>query len=155
MSTCYINGKLLNSIVNSNNSLLKNDIEIKVEACHYAFLKFAALTDVSGTELENMIGIKKLDDNIKQDVYDLPMLRCEVLNCSRQERVIQEPMIQGRIEIKGEIVDAMGFMFKSQADKRLVCGAKTDFTIYGMGIINIIKAFLENKIESIYRIKKF
>lgn len=128
----------------------QKNIEIKVEACHYAFLKFAALSDVSGTGLEKMIGIKKLNDSTKQDVYDLPMLQCEIINCSEQERIICEPMIEGTIKLKNTEVDAIGFMIKSQSEKRLKPGAKACFTLHGSVIICIIKALFESKIKNIY-----
>ena len=129
-------------ITTINENKQKN-IEIKVEACHYAFLKFAALSDVSGTELEKKIGIKKLNDSTKQDVYDLPMLQCEIINCSEQERIICEPMIDTE-------VDKIGFMIKSQSEKRLKPGAKACFTLQGSIIICIIKALFESKIKNIY-----
>lgn len=128
----------------------KKYLEIKVEASHYAFLKFAALKDVSGTELEKMIGIKKLNDNTKQDVYDLPMLRCEVTNCSEQERIIQEPIIEGTIKLKEMEVDALGFELISQSENQLKPGAKVCFTLHGPVIISVIQALFERKIKNIY-----
>ncbi len=128
---------------------LKN-LDIKVEACHYALLKFAALTDVSGTEMEKMVGIKRLGDNIKQDVYDLPMLQCEIINCSEQERTISEPVIEGTIKLKDMEIDAIGFMLISQSEKRLKPGAKAHFTLHGPMMVNVIKALFENKIKNIY-----
>lgn len=132
------------------NEKQKKYLDIKVEACHYAFLKFAALEDVSGTELEKMIGIKKLDDSTKQDIYDLPMLRCEVTNCSEQERIIQEPIIEGSIKLKEMEVDAMRFGLISQSEKRLKPGAKACFTLHGPVIISVIKALFDCKIKNIY-----
>lgn len=128
----------------------QKNLEIKVEACHYAFLKFAALSDVSGTELEKMIGIKKLNDRIRQDAYDLPMLQCEIINRSEQERIICEPMIEGTIKLKNTEVDAIGFGIKSQSEKRLKPGAKACFALYGPAIICIIKALIEGEIKNIY-----
>lgn len=125
-------------------------LNINVEACHYAFLKFAALTDVSGTNLEKMIGIKKLDDSRKQDIYDLPMLRCEITNCSEQERIIQEPVMEGTIKMKEMEVDAISFEIISQQKKQLEPGAKAHFTLHGPVMVNIIGAFFENKIKNIY-----
>lgn len=128
---------------------LKN-LDIKVEACHYALLKFAALTDVSGTEMEKMVGIKRLGDNIKQDVYDLPMLQCDIINCSEQERTISEPVIEGTIKLKDMKIDAIGFMLISKSEKRLKPGAKAHFTLHGPMMVNVIKALFENKIKNIY-----
>lgn len=125
-------------------------LEIKVKACHYIFLKFVALADVSGTELEKMIGIKHLNDNTKQDKYDLPMLQCEITNCSEQERTIHEPMIEGTIKLKDMEVDAVGFMLKSQSEKRLKPGAKACFSFHGPVIVSVIEALFENKIKNIY-----
>ena len=126
-----------------------NSIEISIDACHYAFLKFAALSDISGTELEKMIGIRKLREDTEPDVYDLPMLRCEVRNCSKQERTIHEPMINGIIKLNDISVDAIGFRMKSEAEKRLEPGAKVTFTLQGPIIINIIDALFKNEIEYI------
>lgn len=128
----------------------KEYLDLKVEACHYAFLRFAALKDISGTELEKMIGIKKLSDGIKQDVYDLPMLRCEVRNCSHQERIVQEPMVEGTIKLHEMEVDAVGFGIISQSEKRLGAGAKACFTLYGSVMIGIIQALFDGKIKNIY-----
>lgn len=126
------------------------NLEIKVEACHYAFLKFSALEDVSGTELEKLTVIKKLSGSTKQNIYDLPMLRCEITNCSDQERVIQVPMIEGTIKLKDLKVDAMGFMIISQSEKRLKPGAKTCFTLHGPVVISVIKALFDGEIKNIY-----
>lgn len=117
----------IKEIVNTNNLVIsstlrkkpKENLKIYVEECHYAFLKFAALTDISGTELENAIGIKKLDNNTKQDIYDLPMLRCEITNCSKQERIIGEPVISGTIELRNNTVNGLSFMLKSSGEKSL------------------------------------
>lgn len=118
----------IKEIVNTNNLVTsstlrkkpKDNLKIYVEACHYAFLKFAALTDISGTELEKAIGIKKLDDNnTKQNIYDLPMLRCEITNCSEQERIIKEPIINGTIELRNDTVNGLSFMLKSLEEKSL------------------------------------
>jgi len=127
-----------------------DNIEIKVEACHYAFLKFAALKDVSGTEIEKMIGTKKINDIMKQDAYDLPMLKCEIINHSKQERTIREPMIEGAIIIKNRIVDALGFMIKPAAEKTLEPGARITFTLHGPIVIGVIQALFENKIKNVY-----
>ena len=134
----------------NDNESVKDRIELHVEACHYAFFKFAASLDVSGTPLENMFGIKKLDANTIQDPYDLPMLRCEVTNNSHQEIRISEPIIQGEIEIHSNSYTEMGFQMIPSADKILKPGAKAEFYIHGPVIIFIIKAFLENKITAIY-----
>lgn len=128
----------------------KKSLDIKVEACHYAFLKFATLTDVSNTELEKMVGIKKINDGTKLDEYDLPMLRCEVTNCSEEERAISEPMIEGAIQLKDMEIQGMGFMLIPQSQKNLKPGAKAVFNLHGPVIISIIKALFDNKIECIY-----
>ena len=128
----------------------KKNLKINVEAYHYAFLKFASLTDLSGTEFEKKVGIKKLDENVKQDLYDLPMLKCEVTNCSEQIIKIQEPRIKGAIALKKMVVNEIGFFLKSEPEKVLEPGAKTSFVLYGAVIIDVIKAFFDNKIESIY-----
>lgn len=127
-----------------------NNIEISIYACHYAYLKFVALSDVSGTELEKMVGIKKLGEDTKQDEYDLPMLRCDIINSSNQERTIQEPMLKGSIELNSTTVDGMGFMIKPNAEKRLEPGAKTSFELHGPIVVNVIDALFRNKIESVY-----
>ena len=125
-------------------------LDIKVEACHYAFLKFEALLDVSGTELEKMIGIKKLNDGTKQEIYDLPMLRCEVINCSVQERIIQEPVIEGTIKLNNKEVEKVSFLMITQPEKRLESGAKICFTLQGAVMISIIQALFDGNIKNIY-----
>ena len=127
-----------------------NNIEININACHYAILKFAETSDIFNAKLKNMVGIKKLKEGIKQDVYDLPMLQCEIINCSEQERIIQEPMISGAIKINGTEVEAIGFMQKSELEKRLEPGAKAVFILYGPILINIIEAMFEDRVESIH-----
>ena len=129
---------------------LADCIAIEIEAFHYAFLKFAALEDVTGTQLEKMIGIKRLDEETKRDAYDLPMLRCRIRNCSQQTRMIQEPILEGAIEINGEPVDAIGFGIKSEAEKTLEPNATTEFVLHGRVIEGVVKAFLENCINSLY-----
>lgn len=127
-----------------------DSIVIETEACHYAFLKFAALQDISGTQLEKMVGIKKLNENTKRDAYDLPMLRCRIKNCSQQTRIIQEPILEGAIELNGKPVNAIGFMMKPADEKKLEPKATTEFVLHGPVIVGVIKAFLENRINSLY-----
>lgn len=97
-----------------------------------------------------MVGIKKLNDVTEREAYDLPMLQCEITNCSNQDRIICEPMIEGTIKLKNTEVNAIGFLIKSQAEKRLKPGTKAHFTLHGPVIIYIIKALFENKVKSIY-----
>lgn len=125
-------------------------VAIHIEAGHYAFLKFAALTDISGTSLEKMVGTKKLDAKSEQDPYDLPMLSCKVINNSDQEIQIHEPIIEGSIQINDTDIQAIGFMLVSETKKRLKPNASAEFFMHGPVIISIIKALFENKITAVY-----
>lgn len=78
------------------------------------------------------------------------MLRCEIINRSEQEKIIQEPMIDGNIKLKDIEVNAMGFMILSQLEKRLKPGSKTCFTLQGPVVISVIKALFDSKIKNIY-----
>ena len=84
-----------------------------------------------------------------QDIYDLPMLRCEIINCSDHVHIVKEPMIQGNIQTESGLVNGLSFLIKSQDEKRLEPGAKVEFSIYGPIMINIIEALFENKIECV------
>lgn len=128
----------------------KEYLDIKIEALHYIFLKFAASEDLSGTEQEKMVGIRKLSDSIEQTVYDLPMLLCEVTNCSEQEITIKEPRIEGVINLNGVKSKLMEFEMIPQSEKRLRSGAKARFTLHGPKIISIIQALFDGKIKNIY-----
>ncbi len=52
------------------------------------------------------------------------MLLCEIINRSEQEKIIQEPMIDGNIKLKDIEVNAMGFMILSQLEKDLSLGPR-------------------------------
>ena len=106
--------------------------------------------DVSDTELENMIGIKKLSNSTEQNEYDLPMLRCEVINRSNQERIIQEPCIEGNIKLNENEVNAVGFFIIDNSKKRLEPGSKACFILNGVFMISIIQSLFAGKIKSIY-----
>ena len=134
----------------ARNDNKKDYLDIKVEACHYAFLKFETSMDVSDTELENMIGIKKLSNSTEQNEYDLPMLRCEVINRSNQERIIQEPCIEGNIKLNENEVNAVGFFIIDNSKKRLEPGSKACFILNGVFMISIIQSLFAGKIKSIY-----
>lgn len=125
-------------------------LRINVEACHYAFLKFAAVTDVWGKEIEKMVGLKKLCNDVEEDVFDLPMLRCEIINCSKQKIVIKEPVLNGNIELNEDIINSISFMIKAEEEKVLKPGAKVEFVLHGKVIITIIKAFLNDEIKDIH-----
>ncbi len=140
--------KIISSKTRNDNK--KEYLDIKVEACHYAFQKYEMSMDVSDTKLENMIGIKKLSDSTEQNEYDLPMLICEVINCSNQERIIQEPCIEGNIKLNENEVDAVGFFIIDNSKKRLAPGSKACFTLNGVLMVSIIQALFAGKIKSIY-----
>lgn len=125
------------------------EIEINVEACHYARLKFAALSNSHNAELDDMIGIKKLNSKAEQDEYDLPMLKCEVINKSKLMRIIDEPMITGSIALRDDTATAISFALKNIDEKRLKPYAKATFILNGQIMIGIIKSLFENKIKSI------
>lgn len=150
-ATNQIKEIILNSNIITPSSINKyeDNIKIKLEACHYAFLKFAALSDVSGTPVEKMIGIKKLDDNSSRYEYDLPMLTCEVTNCSMKTRIMEEPNIQGEIELNSSSVESISFGIMPKEMKLLEPGGKVEFSLHGKIMVNLIYAFLENKIKNI------
>lgn len=128
----------------------KENLKIDVNACHYHFIKFASSANVSGTELEKTIGTINLENEIKQEPYDLPMLKCEVTNLSEQVIKIQEPIISGAITLNDKVFNDVTFFVRSETEKCLKPNEKANFVFMGLAIIGIIKAFLDRKIKSIY-----
>lgn len=144
----------------SNNLLLdskdipKESITINLNACHYSLLKYAIDDTISekeldGTVLEKMIGIRELKSAKEQENYDLPMLRCEVINNSDKTRTVNPPNINGSIQLKFGNVDSISFLMIPLEERQLEKGEKVVFSLYGKVMISIIRSLFEKKITSI------
>ena len=135
---------------NTDKTDLCQDLTITLQACHYAHLKFAALQDVSGTEIEKMIGIKKITDKNDIDTFDLPMLTCEIKNTSNRVINVKEPLINGHLKLNDDYITGLGFMIKPSEEKHLLPGDKVTFSLYGKIMISLIKAMFDNAINEIF-----
>ena len=126
-----------------------NNIDITINACHYAFLKYSATVDITGTGLEKMIGIKELNNEKEKDEWDLPMLQCEIVNKSDHQIIVDCPLIEGKIQLPFGFSDGVSFFSIPLEQRTLPKGGKAVFSIQGELMIFIIRALFENKITTI------
>lgn len=125
-----------------------DDLEVKLDATHYTFLKYAS-KEVVPLEIGQMVGILKLGENRYEEDFYLPMIVCEVTNRSNHVVRINEPVMKGKIEMPSGRFAAVSFMCVSEYEKVLKPNAKTSFNFFGKMIIPVIKAFLDEKIENV------
>lgn len=127
----------------------KTKLKIHLQALHYAYLKFAALTNDSSPELAHSVGFKEIRHTAELEDYDLPALKCTVTNLSNKRLIVQEPFINGKIRINENTYDGIGFMRLPQHKKTLDLGESVDFYLHGPIIVSIIESFINNLVQSI------
>lgn len=125
----------------------ESKIEMNLKACHYTYLKFTEFPH--DTEMDNKIIATESDEYISQNDYWLPMLTCEIVNNSKQTRIVEEPYFEGEIKTPNGIAVQYGFLGLPFEMRKLEPGGKVVFRMYGKIIIYLIDALLEKKIENV------
>lgn len=139
-----------NTISSNHDSRIINNLSIKIEACHYAFLYFAVQIPEYRNKMGKYIGIKTINNISELEDYDLPMIKCEIKNNSNQDMRIHTPMISGDIVINKNSIDAIGFANNDLTGALLPKNSKTEFEIHGPVIIGVVKSFINNQIDEVY-----